>query len=193
MKRSPTAALLIVAGALVVIAGTVYVLVAVVNKKAAPPAPVAQQPPPPPPTTQPDESPALIPAKKMPPAAQVTGTAEALIDAYSKLEDTTQAAPASPTTTAPIVRVDPGYRGKIIEVTGRVFGKGDSEFTGHYIALAGGVERTRGVNCKLAAENVDQLGSIAKGQVVIIRGLCNELAKDIELVDCAVVKILPEE
>jgi len=78
-------------------------------------------------------------------------------------------------------------------VTGQIYGVGDSELVGIYVSLSGGVERTRGVRCMLAIENVDQIKSMAKGMTVVVRGTCKDLAKDIELQDCAVMKILSNE
>lgn len=204
MARSPTAAFLVLTGALVVVAGSVYALYIVMNKagvpKGGPNAPQQSAQP----TTNAasrDEGPTLVQAIKVLPAAQLTATAEAMVEALSRLEDSAETQPATQTPTAPATEptsrplptLDPGYRGKVIDVTGRVYAKGDSELVGIYIALGGGVERTRGVHCTLAPENAGQVGSIQKGQTVLIRGRCVNLAKDIELEDCAVLKILSSE
>jgi len=194
VSRSPAAMFFVVFGALVVIGGTVYVLMVVLNRAAIPP---AQQPSPAPqsaPASAPSEDPQLIAAKKIPPAPQITAPADTMIAAYSTKEDAYNAAnPAGDSTTRPIAAIDPGYIGKIVEVTGRVYGTGDSELVGIYVSLGGGIERTRGVRCLLATENVAQIKSISKGQTVVIRGRCKDLAKDIELDDCAVMKIVSNE
>jgi hypothetical protein len=196
VSRSPTAMFLVVFGALVVIGGTVWVLMVVLNRAATqtgqPPQNAATQPALA--TAPADEPPQLIAAKKVPPTPQVTAPADTIITAYSTKEDAYNAAnPGADPNTRPTAAIDPGYVGKIIEVTGRVYGVGDSELVGIYVALGGGVERTRGVRCLLAPENVGQIKSISRGQTVVVRGRCKDLAKDIELEDCAIMKIISNE
>lgn len=80
------------------------------------------------------------------------------------------------------------YKAKILDVTGVVSAKLDSNFAGERaIALEGGVQRFAGVRCVLPEANHFQLGEVEQGQTVTIRGRCEGLVSDVILRDSAVL------
>ena len=84
------------------------------------------------------------------------------------------------------------YNGKIVDVTGSISAKLDSNFDGtRAIALEGGIQRFAGVRCVLKEANYFQLGDVERGESVTIRGRCEGLTSDVILRDCAVIKKTP--
>jgi len=81
------------------------------------------------------------------------------------------------------------YKGQIVDVTGVVSAKLESNFAGERgFALEGGVQRFAGVRCVLPEANYFQMQEVQSGETVTIRGRCEGLVSDVILRDCAVLK-----
>ena len=81
------------------------------------------------------------------------------------------------------------YKGRVVDVTGSVFQKGDNLAGERAITLEGGTQsKFAGVRCVFPPANYFQLDEVERGENVTIRGRFDALVSDVVLRDCAVLK-----
>jgi hypothetical protein len=172
-RRSPAVLVTLIAGVVVLVAGGIGAAI-LLSRGTTPKAP---DPSPQQAATAPPAEPTLRPAKFKLPAADLLASADEMVEAYTADEAAGTAK----------------YKGKVIDVTGAVFGKPEDAFGGRIIALGGGAEKFRGVRCQLHKDNAGQFDDVDKGENVTIRGRCDDLSTDIVLKDCAVLVLRGEK
>lgn len=78
------------------------------------------------------------------------------------------------------------YDGKVLEVSGRVLSFGEDFEKGSYLALQPAAGSPADVNCYLNAEYMNDLGKIAAGDSIVIKGVCNRRFLD----NCKIMDII---